>query len=81
VSQRDALGGDLLSEGPELTLPGRLPAAVGRLELAGLDHAEAPARLRAESGDEVAGLGHAVHALRVDPVWLRDVVEPHRIFG
>ena len=34
---------------------------MGRLELAGVDHAEAPAGLRREGGDEVAGLGHPVH--------------------
>ncbi len=47
-------------------LPRRLPAAVRGLELAGLDHPEAPARLRDEGGDEVAGFGHAVYGSRVD---------------
>jgi hypothetical protein len=34
---------------------------VGGLQLPGLDHAEAPAWLRAERFDEVSGLRHSVH--------------------
>jgi len=54
---------------PPAVLPLALPRwrqpAVVRLKLAGLHHAEAPPRLRAECGDEVAGLGHG-HGSRVD---------------
>jgi len=49
-----------------LALPCRLLSAVGRLELAGLHHAEAPTRLRAEGHYQVAGLGHPVHDATVD---------------
>jgi hypothetical protein len=36
------------------------------LKLVGIDHPEAPARLWAEGGDEVAGLGHRVQGATVD---------------
>ena len=49
-----------------LAPPRRLSAAVGSLQLAGLDHPKAPAGLWAEGGDEVPRLGHQVHALTVD---------------
>jgi hypothetical protein len=35
--------------------------AVRRLQLAAVDDSKAPARLRREGGNEVAGLGHAIH--------------------
>lgn len=41
-------------------------AAVGRLKLAGLGHAETPIRQRAESLDQIAGLGHEVHDATVE---------------
>jgi hypothetical protein len=49
-----------------LALPRRGLTAVSGLELAGLDHPEASARLRAEGVDQVAGLGHRGHGVRVD---------------
>ena len=48
-------------EVPPLALPRRLSAAVGRLKLAGLHHAEAPIRQGTECIHQVAGLGHSVH--------------------
>ena len=63
------------------TLPSTRPsmpvqAAVGRLKLAGLGHAETPIRQRAESLDQIAGLGHEVHDATVEQGSVGTAIRP-----
>ena len=53
--------------GEPATRPGRWLGAVGRLEVAVIDHPPAPTRLRYETWTHFAGLGHSVHGVTVAP--------------